>query len=234
MGNAGHSLSEVRQGRAWFEAYRPLVMRVVRRLGQRAQRAEREHLVSAGYLGLCDALQRYDPSHGLPFAAYATVRIRGAVLDELRAADPLSRRDRVVITCAALYESQLAQYDPCAATLERLSEMSGISPRALDRARQRVLGVSAWDPFDLDRLPAHTLWAEAPDIEDALDHRKRLIGLLGALRALPPRERLVVGFHYEAGAKLTEIGALLGVTPSRVSQVLARALRRLTEVLAEV
>ena len=233
MGTMGHSLSEVRQGRAWFEQHRPLVMRVVRRLGSRARLAEREHLLSAGYLGLCDARQRYDPSRGLPFAAYATVRIRGAVLDELRAADPLSRRDRVFMTFAARYESQLTQSEPNRTSLEQLAEVSGIPEEALDRARQRALGVTVWDPSELDSLPAHTLWSDPPDLDRQLDLQQRLRDLVVALRELPPRERLVIGFHYEAGVKFNEIAQLFGVTPSRISQLLARALRRLADGLKD-
>lgn len=226
-------LSEVRRGRAWFELHRPLVVRVVRRLGRRARLAEREQLLSAGYLGLCDARNRYDPSRGLPFAAYATVRIRGAVLDELRAADPLSRRDRGFVSYADRCAARSAQIGTRRALDDTESEVVGISRDALDRARLRAQGIASLDPSDLDYLPARSLWAEAPDLDEAIDRRRRMRRLVWALRALPPRERMVVGFHYESGTKLTEIAGLLGVTPSRVSQLLARALRQLTIALSD-
>ena len=225
---------------ALIREHAPLVDRVARRALLRLPPSVLlDDLKSAGMIGLIDAIDKFSLDKGDNFHVYAEIRVRGAIMDELRALDwlPRSARDRL---------------DALRQTRERLSAELGREPTASelagglgvseDELRARYMSGAAQaiifyedlsalggsDPLDRLQGPSEP----APDEEllsaddDASLHR--------ALKALPERLRMVVSLYYFEQLLLKEIGELLGVTESRVSQLLAEGLKQLRVTLGEL
>jgi Xaa-Pro aminopeptidase len=188
-----------------IEEYMPLVHQVVRRfLRKLPANACRDDLTAAGVFGLMDALRKNGGSQGTAFVWYARVRIRGAIVDELRQQDWLPRRARWV----ASNGSDNGQAGAATAVIS-LEDM------ALGEQSTALVDEEAATPADR---------AEAGDT------RKRLEW---AVSMLPDRERLIVSMHYFEGVRFKEIGALLGVSEPRISQLHARAMEKLRVCLQE-
>ena len=208
--------------------YSPLVKYVAGRLRTRLpESVEYADLVSDGIIGLMEAIERFDPGRGLAFQTFAVPRIRGAMVDALRALDwvPRSVRDKVrqVEGAQRTLESRLGRIpdDP-----EIAAEL-GISVRELRElyAKLGVTGVATMEDFELaDDLSA----AAAEEIED--DQAKA--ALLRVVGELPERDQVIIALYYFEGFTLAEIGRVLGVTESRVSQLHSRATMVLRTKLA--
>jgi RNA polymerase sigma factor for flagellar operon FliA len=180
------------------KGYLPLVYKLVRQLSRGLPaNVQRDDLLAAGIFGLIDSIRRNGGSDGETFAGYAQMRIRGAIVDELRAQDWLSRRAREAWT-------------------------------AEGGERWGTAIVSLHDVTPIEESQ-HLSGGEDP-IEALVAHSARH-ALSAAIEQLPERERRVVGMYYFEGAKLKEIGAELGVSEPRVSQLHARALGRLRGIL---
>ena len=208
--------------------YSPLVKYVAGRLRTRLpESVEYADLVSDGIIGLMEAIERFDPGRGLSFQTFAVPRIRGAMVDALRALDwvPRSVRDKVrqVEEAQRTLEAKLGRLpeDP-----EIAAEL-GISVRALREiyARVAVTGVATMEDLELaDDLSA----AAAEEIED----EQAKAALLGVVGELPERDQVIIALYYFEGFTLAEIGRVLGVTESRVSQLHSRATMMLRNKLS--
>lgn len=171
-----------------------VVARVLRRLPPNVQR---DDLLAAGAIGLLDALRR-SPERGPQFEAYARIRIRGAVVDELRAQDWLSRRART--------RANLAQ--------------EGTGPSA---DRNSIVGFD-----DLPEVQTAGLVDEsAASPEEEVGQHSERAALERAVKLLPEREASIVTWHYFEGVAFKDIAARLGVSEPRISQLHARAMGRL-------
>ncbi|EKP93659.1 FliA/WhiG family RNA polymerase sigma factor [Thermaerobacter subterraneus] len=196
---------------------------------------ELDDLISYGIFGLMEAIKRYDPSRGVKFETYAYTRIRGAMLDGLRAMDwvpqGLRRRAREVEACYRRLENRLGRP---AEDAEVAAEL-GLTPDEFgellkDLARTTVISLDdvlrseSDDPAAvLDRL-ADPGAADPLAAATLADLRQRLAQ---ALAVLPERERLVITLYYYEGLTVKEIAEVMGVSPSRVSQLHTRAILRL-------
>lgn len=194
-----------------------------------------------GVLGLLDAVARYDPGRGIPFAAYATTRIRGAILDGLRAMDP----------APASWRQQARLLQDAAA---RLEERFRRSPEDEELAAELGLGVdqlAEWEQHAagltlayLDQMRRGDDGDEGggvaaivdgqPDPLDALVLRDRAEALAGAIEHLSEKERLVVTLVYYEGLTAREAAQVMGLSPSRISQLHTRAILRLRARLSRV
>jgi RNA polymerase sigma factor for flagellar operon FliA len=180
------------------KSYLPLVNQIVSQIARRLPaNVLRDDLLAAGVFGLVDSLRRNGGDGGEAFEWYARTRIRGAVVDELRAQDWLTRRARAAVTAAS------EDGESRAATLVSLHEVEETTPLVA-----------------MDEDPAAQF--EAKDEARALSE---------ALEKLPERERRIVGMHYFDGVKFKDIGAELGVSEPRISQLHARALGRLRSLI---
>lgn len=193
-----------------------------------------DDLVSAGTLGLMDAARRYDPSLCNRFEAFAEHRIRGAMLDELRSHDSLSRDLR----------NRLKRRDQAVACLER---NLGRAPASEEVAQemgvemeeyQRLLGrVHRGIPMSAEALTRDGMGAQAfpdtkhPDPCDLAIAREQRELLGRAISMLPKRLKLVMGLYYREGMTLSQIGDTLGVTEARACQLRAEAVKRIREIL---
>lgn len=207
--------------------YSPLVKYVSGRVRAGLPRSvEHADVVSEGMIGLIDALERFEPERELAFPTYAVPRIRGAILDAVRAGDwvPRSVRARakeIEATRTALHRSlhRAPEDEEVAAELGlTVSEV-----RDGTQARTWVAYASADELADLEEL--------APDLDDAFDDAGLRDLLMPAVRALPERDRIVIALYFFEGLTLAEVGRVLGVTESRVSQLRSRATKALRQAL---
>ena len=214
-------------------AHLPLVGHLVRELASRLPaHVNREDLVSAGMAALAAAAKGYDPDRGTPFGSFATVRIRGALLDELRGLDWASRSVRSRARRIETAQQQLTAALGRAATPAELAEALGVAVdeiTAVDEDVQRavVLSLQGFAPGTADDMVRE----RTPGPEELLLQRGRVGYLHHAIEALPDRLRHVVAGYFFQERPMAEIAAELGVTESRVSQLRAEALVLLREGL---
>jgi RNA polymerase sigma factor for flagellar operon FliA len=200
---------------------------------------ELDDLVQAGMMGLLDAVNRYEDTHGAQFETYAAQRIRGSMLDELRSADWLPRSIR-------------KNMRDVEAAISQLEQQLGQPPTEGDVAKK--LNLSLADYYDmLGDCSGHQLvyYEDFHDSEggehfldrfhsdDASDPIKGLLAsdfrdaLIIAINVLPEREKLLLGLYYEQELNLKEIGAVMNVSESRVCQLHSQAVARLRANLKE-
>ncbi len=198
-------------------------------------------LVSYGLGGLIEAVERFDPARGVKFESYASTRIRGAIFDELRSLDwvPRSIRGeaRKIEAATAELSTSLHRMPTDA---ELAAEMS-IDLEELDASLQRVADtrmVALDQPWDIGGADGGetTLLHTLPD-PDAVDPAANAVRadlrerITDAILHLPEREQLVLGLRYHQEMRLEEIGEILGVTESRVSQLHAKAILQVRALL---
>jgi RNA polymerase sigma factor for flagellar operon FliA len=205
---------------------------------------EQADFVSYGIFGLIDAIERYDPERAIKFETYAINRIRGAIIDELRALDwiprSLRQKAREIEQAVVRLEHRLgrtpserqiaAELDLSLGELHQIfSRLSLVNVIALDE----VLTLSTGDGGRLSLMETlEDLSAENP-VEVAENRETRHL-LARAVNTLPDREKTVVTLYYFEGMTLGEIGGVLGVTESRVCQIHAKAVLTLRTRLAEL
>jgi RNA polymerase sigma factor for flagellar operon FliA len=218
--------------------YAPLVRKLASQMIARLpSNVELDDLVQAGMIGLMDALARYETGHGAQFETFATQRIRGAMIDELRGGDwmprSVRRSQRSIDTAIHAVEQRLKR---SANETEVAAEM-GLNlndyQQLLGEARGAQLvyldelgGAESEDSF-LDRH----LGDERTEPSNVLGDARFRGALIAAIENLPEREKQVMGMYYEHDMNLKEIGAVLGVTESRVCQLHAQAVSRLRSKL---
>ena len=211
------------------EQHLGLVRYVARAIARRIVQVETNDLESAGTLGLLRALDRFDPSRGIAFSTYAVQRIRGAILDDLRAGDPAPRSLR-------RSARQLA------AARSRLEQRLGRPPASIQVAE--ALGIDLPTLWRWQAAPARTMSLDDPTCSAQLEsavgspapqgtllETEQTACLEAAIARLPERERAVVILSFYEGLTLREIGQRLEVTESRVSQIRSQAVRRLRDLL---
>ncbi len=212
------------------QEYAPLVKRIANHLrGRLPDSVDQDDLIQVGLIALLDAARQYSPTKGASFETYAGIRVRGAMLDEVRNTDwtPRSvyRRQRELTAAIQAVENRTGK--PGEAR-EIAAEM-GVT---LEEYFQLVTSAAAHRLFSLDQegddgeMPVHQI--EDPDTEPSveLEADEFRASLADAIRALPERESLVMSLYYEEELNLKEIGEVLGVTESRVCQIHGQALVR--------
>ena len=219
-------------------AYAPLVKYVAGRMSSGLPaHIEEADLISYGLLGLIGALERFDPSREIKFETYAIARIKGSIIDELRSLDWVPRsvrsKAREIEKVIALLETRLhrapsddeiaqelgMQDDEFQATLSQISNTSIV---ALDE----LWAISGSDG-DTAALIDTIEDPKARDPSRMLDVTEMKSRLASAIDALPKREKIVIALYYYENLTLREIGEVLGVTESRISQLHTKAILRL-------
>ena len=211
-----------------------LVKAMAHRLAQRLPaQVEMTDLISVGVLGLIDAAGRYRPSMGVPFDAFARRRVQGAMLDALRDLDwaprSLRRMRRDLDATIARLRHDLAR-EP---SEDEIAHAMAMSPaeyaKALDQVRTLELGaIRQLDATGEDGTPLLELCMDTDEGPDVQLERTELRQLLAkALLELPERERQILALYYEEEMTMAEIGEVIGVCESRVSQLRSLALSRL-------
>jgi len=189
----------------------------------------REDLVAAGMLGLTEAAERYDESRTEPFLSFAEHRIRGAVLDELRRGDMLPRRVRQLArkisnTIRSLENSGVAPSE------ERIADSLGVPVEQYRSGLSHLVNVGV-DPLGNDDQILVSDQRLAPD--ELAAHRQLVGTVRAALEHLEQRDVTILGLHYLEDLTYQQIAETLRITPSRVCQLLWRAVDRLRARLGE-
>ncbi len=220
-----------------LEQYLGLVQHCARALIRKVSpEVELDDLVSAGTLGLVQAIEGFDPGRGLVFSTYGMQRIRGAMLDELRSRDWMPRssrsRQRRLAQVVSALETRLSRSPrpPEVAAALGVDLDTYWSQWADDGRRHMVPFESpAGEGGDGARLEETIADEEAAAPDAGLVHEDRVAELQDAMAALSPQERLVLTLYHYEELNLRQIGEVLHVTQSRVSQIRTRALRRLRD-----
>jgi RNA polymerase sigma factor for flagellar operon FliA len=217
-----------------------LVKALAQRLAQRLpSQVELNELVSVGVLGLVEAANRYQPSLGVPFDAFARRRIHGAMLDALRDVDwaprSLRRLRRDVDAALARLRHELGR-EP---NEQEMASAMNLSQAQYDRALEdlRTLEVAAVRQLEATTEDGESLLDVAVDpgegVVAQLERKELRQHLAKAIAALPERERQILALSYEEELTLAEIGQVLGVSESRVCQLRSQAIARLRASLRE-
>ena len=215
-----------------------LVKAMASRLANRLPpQVEVSELVSVGVLGLIDAAGRFKPSLGVPFSAFARRRIHGAMLDSLRGLDwaprAVRKLRRDVDSAIANLRFSLG-HEPTAADIAGALDVSEAEyDRMLDKLKSAELATIRQSAVGEDGRTALDVEIEPSDGPHALLERAELRRLLAsAIGDLPERERHILALYYEEELTLAEIGEVIGVGESRVSQLRSQAIARLRSALA--
>ncbi|HWP02202.1 MAG TPA: FliA/WhiG family RNA polymerase sigma factor [Gemmatimonadaceae bacterium] len=218
-----------------IERYLGLVHHVAREVEKRLRPAmELDDLVSAGTFGLVRAVDSYDPSRGVAFSTYATPRIHGAIMDELRALDwrprSVRERQRQLDRVSRSVEAETGG----AATAQEVASRMGVDLTTYFRWRSNSSGgapLSLDDPSPEARSTVAQIEAasgrEVASIEDVMAREEMVARLRAAIEELPERSRMVLVLYYYRELNQRQIAEILHVTESRVSQIRTDALRRL-------
>lgn len=225
---------------ALLQQYSPLVRRLAHQMiAKLPANVEIDDLIQVGMIGLTDALSRFDAEQGVQFETFATQRIRGAMLDELRGADWMSRGTR-------------KQQREIEAAVHRLEQRLGRAPQESEIAKEMELSLGDYQELlgkvrgtqliyledmtgedgDGDFLDRHVA-ADTHDPLSLLQDRKMREALVEAIKNLPEREQYVMSMYYEQDMNLKEIATVLGVTESRVCQLHSQSIARLRAKLRE-
>ncbi len=223
--------------------YSPLVKYVAGRVGAGLpSNIEQSDLVSYGIFGLIDAIQKFDIDRAIKFETYAISRIRGAIIDELRAIDWIPRsvrsKARDVERAYATLEGKLRRTPSEAEVAAELGisvpdlqaifgQVSFVNVLALD---EMLNGGDKGDQLSLVDTLEDT---RAEDPVQAFENEEMKHLLAGAINHLPEREKIVVTLYYYEGLTLAEIGQVLGVTESRICQMHTKAVLQLRSKMAE-
>jgi RNA polymerase sigma factor for flagellar operon FliA len=212
----------------------PLVGHMVREmLFKVPPHVHRDDLASAGYAALVTAAQAFDPQRGIPFGKFAAVRVRGALLDELRSSDWASRSVRARARRADVARQELTAKLGRTPTATELAELLGVGVAELASVEDDVQRAAVLSLQGFTAGAAEDMVTDGSlNPEEMLLHRERLGYLHDAVAVLPERLRYVVEASFLQERPLAEVAAELGVTESRVSQLRTEALALLRDGLS--
>jgi RNA polymerase sigma factor FliA len=225
-------------------AYSPIVKYVAGRMASRMPaHVEMADLISSGLGGLIQAVERFDPERGTKFESYAGARIRGAIFDELRSLDWVPRSVRGEARDIEKATVELSTRLHRMPTDAELAAQMSMEPEELDSSLQRVGDAQVvaldqpWDIGEADGFET-TLLQTLPDPDavdpaasaDASELRQRIAD---AILQLPERDRTVLGLRYHQDMRFSEIGEILGLTESRISQLHAKAVLQVRALLPD-
>ena len=221
--------------------YSPLIKYIAHRLAMRLPpNIEIDDLISAGVIGLIDAIEKFNPDKDTQFKTYAEIRVRGAMLDELRAQDWVPRSVRQKATAISAAYAKLEQALGRPADDDEVATALGVSMEEFHDLLQKASGTPILSIEDLGGVSKD---GEKRDLMEVLAGTKETdpetLARLDEIRAiiaraideLPEKERLLVSLYYYEELTMKEIGEVLGITESRVSQIHTKCVMRLRSKL---
>jgi RNA polymerase sigma factor for flagellar operon FliA len=218
----------------YVSQYAPLVKRVAHQmLSKLPANVDVDDLIQAGMIGLMDAVERFEDDHGAKFETFASQRIRGAMLDELRAGDWLPRSVR-------------RNQRTIEGAITKLEHKNGRVPNEREIAGELGMDLPQYHELLSDAKGAQLFYYDESDVGDdgedflsrgagdssgdpanMLADKRFKLSLVAAIEGLPDREKTLMGLYYEQDLNMKEIAAVMGVTESRVCQLHSQAVARL-------
>jgi len=215
--------------------YSPLIKYIANRIAMRLpSHIETDDMINTGVLGLMDAIEKFDPERGVKFETYAEFRIKGAILDELRAMDWVPRSVRKIATWLETTGVELEKKLGRAATDEEMADAMDIEVDKLHEFLSRAGGISLLSlemvsKYNDSKKPLLDFLADGEHANplDQLknDELKDLVAR--CIEILPEKEKMVISLYYYDELTMKEIGKILKLTESRVSQIHTKAVIRL-------
>ncbi|HFX7464445.1 RNA polymerase sigma factor FliA [Escherichia coli] len=238
--NSLYTAEGVMDKHSLWQRYIPLVRHEALRLQVRLPASvELDDLLQAGGIGLLNAVERYDALQGTAFTTYAVQRIRGAMLDELRSRDwvprSVRRNAREVAQAIGQLEQELGRNATETEVAERLGiDIADYRQMLLDTNNSQLFSYDEWreEHGDSIELVTDDHQRENP-LQQLLDSNLRQ-RVMEAIETLPEREKLVLTLYYQEELNLKEIGVVLEVGESRVSQLHSQAIKRLRTKLGKL
>jgi len=222
-----------------FDQYLPLVHKIVKNIRRSLPRnVEEDELVSFGMMGLLDALRKYDQRENVKFETYATQRIRGEIYDGLRRSDPLSRslrkKEKEVKNAYEILEQNLFRKP----TITEVSHHLKISENDCKKIIMQVAFEkqdSLFEPIEqgeetqlkIDILADQSIVEQSMIIEE----KERSKTLASLIDDLPEKEKIILSLIYYENLSMSEVGRILGLHKSRISQLHSQILKKLKKVL---
>ncbi len=214
-----------------IEQHTGLIKKIALHLAARVPpTVDMDDLIQAGAIGLLESAQRFDASHGASFATYASIRIRGAMLDELRRYDWSPRSTRRKIREMSETIRRLESETGREANESEVAAAMGLNPSEYRNLLQDSVSFSvfSWDALLEQR--GDSIGASGDQQSDPMRHVESeafSVYLAGIIETLSPREQMVLALYYDQECNLKEIGQILGVSESRVCQIHGQILGRL-------
>lgn len=225
-----------------IQRYTPLVERVARQMLVRLPPSVTwEELVSAGYVGLIEAVDRFDPERNVDFSAFARTRIRGAMLDSLRELDLLPRSVREQLNAVQRARKKLEQQLDRPPELHEIAQEAQLTPERIHelfRYQLQTNFVSFDEPVpeeEADRAPIHERLVdeEALTADDILELGEANDILRDAFDNLPERLRLLIVLYYVEELTMQEIAVMMSVSIGRISQLHTQAIQKLRKTIGD-
>lgn len=219
------------------ERYAPLVKRIAHHLLARLPSSVQvDDLIQSGMIGLLEAARNYDASKGASFETYAGIRIRGSMIDEVRRGDwvprSVHRNTRRIQEAMIRLQKHLGRD----ANDQEMAVELGVSTAEYQTMAQDSLCSRLFSLDEMsgdDERPEHHLPSDTPSPAEGVQREAMRRELAAAIGALPERERLVMALYYDEELNLKEIGLVLGVSESRVSQIHSQAALRLRSTMTD-
>ena len=223
--------------------YTPLVRRLAHHMiAKLPPSVELDDLIQVGMIGLTEAIARYEPSQGVQFETFASPRIRGAMLDELRDGDWMSRGSRKSQKEIEQAVHRLQQRLHRAPLESEIAAALGMTLADYQHLLAKVRGTQLVYLEDIgggngsddeDSFLDRHMGASEPDPSALLQDQRMRMALVEAIKGLPEREQHIMSMYYEHDMNLKEIAAVLGVTESRVCQLHSQSIARLRAKLRD-
>ena len=214
--------------------YTPLVRRLAHHMiAKLPPSVELDDLIQVGMIGLTEAIARYEPSQGVQFETFASQRIRGAMLDELRDGDWMSRGSRKSQKEIEQAVHRLQQKLHRAPMESEIAAELGMALADYQHLLAKVRGTQLVYLEDIgggdddDSFLDRHMGASEPDPSALLQDQRMRMALVEAIKGLPEREQQIMSMYYEHDMNLKEIAAVLGVTESRICQLHSQSIARL-------
>lgn len=219
------------------ERYAPLVKRIAHHLlGRMPSSVQVDDLIQAGLVGLLEAAKNYDTTKGASFETYAGIRIRGSMIDDVRRGDwaprSVHRNSRMISEGIKVVENRTGRDATDIEVAQELDLEIDVYYKILrDSASSRLFSYD--ELIDNDERPGEQLSSNSENPLDGIESQHLRNDLLECIAQLPERERLVLALYYDEEINLKEIGLVLGVSESRVSQIHSQATLRLRARMSE-
>lgn len=227
------------EGDICVEDYAVLVKRIAHHMMARMPASVQvDDLIQAGMIGLLEASQKYDASRGASFETYAGIRIRGAIVDEMRRGDwaprSVHRNARRVSEAISIVEARTGRDASDTEVAAQLGvDITEYHTMVQDSTSSRLFSLEETFQDDDGRITGEPESNASPNPEESVQQGALRTALAAAIDQLPERERMVLSLYYDEELNLKEIGLVLGVSESRVSQIHSQAAMRLRARLAD-
>lgn len=231
-----YSEADLKLARELVIKHATLVKKIAHHLkGRLPASVQVDDLVQAGMIGLLEAAKNFDDSKGASFETYAGIRIRGSMLDEIRKGDwvprSVHRNNRMIIKAISKMENSGSELSDQEIANELNISLSKYHKMLLDSSSSKIFALE--DLASVDGVVPEGVCGYFPNPQDGVQKQFFKQKLADCIANLPERERLVLALYYDEELNLREVGEVMGISESRVSQIHSQAMLRLQAMMSD-